>query len=200
MQFLYSAVTGNFFSALNIDPALGRFFRPGEGESSGGEIAIVLGHSFWQKKFGGDPAVVGKPVRFDGRPATVIGVAPKEFHGLYAGADMDGYVTLRSQVVDDSTRSHAFFTDRTFRGLTVYGRLKPGVTLEQAQASMSAAARRMEEQYPDTDRGSESGNGKGLMSTPLTTLNIAVLGPIPKPSVRAAITLNSGLRRSPGTA
>src|SRR6266404_5693099 len=91
-QFLYSAVTGNFFSALGVRPALGQFFEPGEGERSGAELKVVLGHSFWQRKFGGDPGVIGKKVRVDGRAATVIGVATKDFHGVYAGVNMDGYM------------------------------------------------------------------------------------------------------------
>jgi ABC-type antimicrobial peptide transport system permease subunit len=90
-QFLYSAVTGNYFSALGLKPALGRFFEPGEGENKGGELSVVLGHSFWQKKLGGDSSVIGKQVRVDGKTVTVIGITTKDFHGVYAGADMDGY-------------------------------------------------------------------------------------------------------------
>src|SRR5204863_10097328 len=106
----------------------------------------------WLKKFGRDPNVVGKQVRIDGRAATVIGVAPEEFHGIYAAVNMDGFMPLRSEVVDDYPRSQQFFTNRDYRPLTVFGRLKPGITLKQAQASMSALARRLEEQYPATDQ------------------------------------------------
>jgi hypothetical protein len=66
---------------------------------------------------------------------------------------MDGYLPLRSQIVEDYPRSRDFFTNREYRALTVYARLKPGITLEQAQAEMSAVARRMEAQYPATDQG-----------------------------------------------
>jgi putative ABC transport system permease protein len=152
-QFLHSFVTGNYFSALGIQPVIGRFFEPGEGESAGSELTVVLGYSFWQKKFGGDPGVIGRAVRIDGRTATVIGVTSKDFHGLYAGADMDGYLPLRSQVVIDYPRSNNFFTSREYRSLTVYGRLAPGVNLKQAQAAMTSFARRLEEQYPETDQG-----------------------------------------------
>src|SRR5262249_23493827 len=100
-RFLYSAVTGNFFSALGVRPALGRFFEPGEGENGVGELNIVLGHSLWLKQFGGDPGVVGRQVRVDGRTATVIGIVPKDFHGVFAGADMDGYLPLRSLIRDE---------------------------------------------------------------------------------------------------
>jgi predicted permease len=152
-QFLYSAVTGDFFKALGVAPALGRFFEPGEGEHSGAELNVVLGHSFWRRNFGGDPSVIGRQVRIDGRAATVIGVASKDFHGLFAGADMDGYLPLRSQVVDDYARSAGFFTNRTYRALTVYGRLKPGTTVKEAQAAMTAVASRLEAQYLETDQG-----------------------------------------------
>jgi predicted permease len=152
-EFLDSAVTGNYFSALGIQPALGRFFEPGEGENAAAEMNVVLGYAFWQKKFGGDRSVIGRHVRVDGRLATVIGVAPKDFHGTYAGASFDGWLPLRIQVSDEYARSQQYFSDREARSLTVFGRLKPKVRLEQAQESMTALARHMELQYPDTDRG-----------------------------------------------
>ncbi len=152
-QFFYSGVTGNYFTALGIRPAIGRFFEPGEGESAAGELNIVLGHSFWEKTFGSDPSVIGRQVRIDGRTATIIGVAPKEFHGTYAGANMDGYVPLRFAVVNEYAWSREFFTNRESRQLTVLARLNPGVTLQQAQAAMNAVAKQMQSDHPATDRG-----------------------------------------------
>src|SRR6185503_9617497 len=81
-QFVYHAVSGNFFTALQVPPLLGRVFDPGEGERVGTEVVLVLGHRFWQRRFGGDPDVVGRIVRLDGQPARVIGIAPPGFHGL----------------------------------------------------------------------------------------------------------------------
>ena len=144
-QFAHAAVTGNYFTALGIRPQLGRFFEPGEGEGRGEELNVVLGHSFWQTKFGGDPGVIGKQVRIDGASVTIIGVAPKSFRGVYAGIEMDGYLPLRSQISDEYGWTRDFFTGRKHRSLTVLGRLKPGVTLKQAQASTSAAA-----EHPDS--------------------------------------------------
>jgi hypothetical protein len=77
-QFANLAVTSNLFSALGLKPAAGRLFLPGEGETSGSDMLAVLGYSYWQKRFGGDPNVAGKQVRVDGRPARIIGVAPKD--------------------------------------------------------------------------------------------------------------------------
>jgi len=138
-RFFYGAVTGNFFSALGVRPLAGRFFEPGEGETAAAELTVILGHSFWVKRFGGDPSVIGQQVRVDGRSATIIGIASKGFHGVYAGADMDGYMPLRSQVSDDASQSSRLFTNRERRNLTVFGRLRPGVTISQAQISLNGS-------------------------------------------------------------
>ena len=150
-QFVSSAVTGNYFRVLGVAPALGRLFEPGEGENAGAELTVVLGYAFWQKRFGGDPGVIGRQVRIDGKAATVIGVTSKDFHGVFAGIDMDGYLPLRR--LTDFEWSREIFTSRTVRPLTVLGRLKPGISLKAAQASMSLLGKRMEQEHPDTDQG-----------------------------------------------
>ena len=150
-QFFASDVTGNYFSALGVAPAVGRLFQPREGEARGSDLTVVLGYTFWQKRFGGDPAAVGRQVRIDGRAATVIGVAQKEFHGTFTGVDMDGYLPLRNLVDDGWARE--MFSSRSVRPLTVMGRMKPGVSLEQVQAFMSLLALRMQQEHPATDQG-----------------------------------------------
>ena len=152
-QFLHSAVTGNYFSALGLKPVVGRFFVPGEGEQPGIDNLVVLGYRFWQKSFAGDRSVVGKQIRLDGRPTRIIGVAPESFHGTYAGAEMDGYVPLNQITATDAPADLNFFTDRERRPLTVMGRLKSGVTIREAQSAMDVLAQRLEREYPATDRG-----------------------------------------------
>jgi putative ABC transport system permease protein len=151
-QVLYSAVSGTYFPALGLQPATGRLFRAAEGEAPHTDLAIVLGYSYWQKRFGGDPGAVGRQVRLDGKPARIVGVAPKGFRGLYAGAEMDCYLPLNSQNVRHPD-GDSIFTNRGARLLTVVGRLKPGISFTQAQNSVDAVARRMGEQYPATDKG-----------------------------------------------
>ena len=86
---------------------------------------MVLGYSFWQKRFGGDASVVGKRVLVNGKPATVIGVTPREFHGTFFAFDMDWYLSLNAvPLVQDSS---GFWTDRRDRELFALGRLKPGL-------------------------------------------------------------------------
>ena len=149
-EFAYSAVTGNYFTALGVKPLLGRLLLPGEGEKPGEELLAVLGYSFWQKQFGGDAAIVGKRVLINGKPATIVGVAPKEFHGTFFAFDMDGYLSLNAipQVQDSS----GFWTDRGDRELQALGRLKPGVSMAHAQSSLEVIARRLAAQYPATNK------------------------------------------------
>jgi predicted permease len=152
-QFLYSAVTGNYFSALGLQPVLGRFFAPGEGETPGSDYAIVLSYRFWQEHFSGDRGVIGRQVRLNGITAQIVGVAPSSFHGTYTGVAMDGYMPLNGTIRSTDPNHTLFFTDRTIRALTLLGRLKPGVSFKQAQGVMDVLARRMEQEHPESDRG-----------------------------------------------
>jgi len=148
---LYGAVTGNYFSALGVKALAGRLFLPGEGEGPGMETPVVLGYSFWQRRFGGDPGAIGKEVRLDGFGSRVIGIVPKEFLGTWAGAEMDGYVPV-NVLSRNGDAAADFFTSRNRRLLTVMGRLKPGVSLREAQSSADVIASRLQAQYPATDK------------------------------------------------
>jgi macrolide transport system ATP-binding/permease protein len=141
---------------LGIQPAAGRLILPTEGQTPGADPILVLGYSFWQKRFGGDLSIVGKQVALNGHSVTVVGVAPKGFHGLYAMVDMDGYLpfsaTIGSKgVAEDSVEQT--WTRRQERTLTLVGRLKPGLSVRQAQAPLNVVAQRLAEQHPDTDKG-----------------------------------------------
>jgi predicted permease len=146
-EFAASAVTGNYFSALGVKPLLGRLLLPGEGEKPGEGLLVVLGYSFWQRRFGGDAAIVGKQVLINGQPATIIGVTPKEFHGTFFAFDMDGYLSLNALAQVQS--SSGFWTDRRDRELMTLGRLKPGVSVTQAESSLAVISQRLAAQYPE---------------------------------------------------
>ncbi|MGC1796715.1 MAG: ABC transporter permease [Candidatus Acidiferrales bacterium] len=149
-QFVFCYVTGNYFSGLGVQPALGRLFLPSEGEAGRRDPYVVLGYSYWQKTFGGDPSVVGKQVLIDGQEATIIGVTAKGFQGADFGMDMEGYVPLNMMTASDAAK---FFGDRRARTLNVLARLRPGVSLVQAQSVVNVVASRLEETYPATDKG-----------------------------------------------
>ena len=147
-QFLYQAVTGNLFAGLQLPPMAGRAFAPGEGEHPGSEAVVMLAYQFWQRRFGGDPSVVGMMVRIDGEAARVIGITAPGFHGLYQGAEIEGFVPL-AFLQARSTRRERLFGDRTFRYLTVAARLRPGVSVAAAQAAVDLTANRLQRTHPE---------------------------------------------------
>jgi putative ABC transport system permease protein len=148
---VFSYVTGNYFSALGIQPAAGRLLLPDEGEQPGSTPMVVLGYSYWQKRFGGDSGVIGKQVRVDGNAAVVVGVAPKGFHGVASNVDMQAYLPL--SMMAGEARGNGLWTDRSQRVLAVLGRLKNGVGPAQAQSSINVIANRLALEYPKTDEG-----------------------------------------------
>jgi predicted permease len=152
-QFFFSYVTGNYFGALGVPPAAGRLFSPGEGESPDAVPELVLSYSYWQKTYGGDASVVGRQVRFNGAPATIIGVSGRGFSGTYANAEMDGFVPLSLLARTEPFAGAGFFHDRTAPRLTMMGILRPGVPLAQARSEAALIATRLERQYPETDQG-----------------------------------------------
>jgi predicted permease len=145
-----SGVSSNYFSALGLKPSLGRLILPGEGEKPGEPAILVLGYSFWQKRFGGDPGVLGKQVRLGGKPATIVGVAPKEFRGQFSIFEMDAYLPLSTLYPDQSGNS--LWSSRSIHMMLSLGRLKPGVTLAQAQSRFDVISQRLAAQYPATDK------------------------------------------------
>jgi predicted permease len=150
-EFLFSYVSGNYFSALGLRPAAGRLYTPGEGETPGAGTAVVLGYSYWQKRFGGDPGVVGRQIRINGAPAAIIGVVEERFHGTFANAEMNGYLPLSFLRTPGAERD--FFADRSMPRITVMGILKPGIGRPLAETEARVIASRLERQYPETDKG-----------------------------------------------
>jgi predicted permease len=131
-------VTSNFFTTLGVRPALGRAFLPDEDRMRGDDRVVVLSHGYWQRRFGGDPRIVGREIQLSGRPWTVVGIAPP---GFRYGRDVVLWAPTRA---DTTLPRRAEFLD-------VIGRLKPGVTVAQASADVAAVVRRLAEQYPATN-------------------------------------------------
>jgi predicted permease len=147
-------VSGNYFSILGLQPALGRLVLPTEGQTPRADPVIVLGYSYWQKRFGGSQEVIGKKVEANGHPMTIVGVAPQEFHGTYSIIDSDIYLPLSADIsFKNEKQVEETWTHRDERSLSLMARLKPGVNLKQAQASFNVVAQRLAEQHPDTDKG-----------------------------------------------
>jgi predicted permease len=144
-RVLVTEVTGNYFSLLDLQPAHGRLIRPDEGGRGRTDAVAVLGHSTWRTRFGADPAVVGTIVRVNGRPLTVVGVAPEGFAGTFAFSESEVYLPVNWAGGDG-------LEDRRSRGLHAIARLRPGVGIEEAQATMNVVAGRLAREYPDSSR------------------------------------------------
>lgn len=143
-------VSGDYFSVLGLQPALGRFFLPTEGEVQGADPVMILGYSYWQTHFGGDPNVIGTSIAVDGHPMTIIGVAPKGFHGTYTFVDSQAYMPLGMAVIGGYPAD--VMTNRLSRNAFVLGRLKSGTDLKAAQAALAVVGERLSQEYPNEDK------------------------------------------------
>jgi len=155
-QAILTRVTGNYFSTLGIHAAAGRLILPSEGQTPGADPILVLGFSYWKKRFAGDSQVIGKHVEINGHPVTVVGVAPQGFHGMYAILDSDGYVPLSAVIGSKGMEENSveqLWTQRGDRSLSLLGRLKSDVSLKQAQASLTVVAQQISERYSATEKG-----------------------------------------------
>jgi predicted permease len=153
-------VTGNYFDVLGVRAALGRVITPDDDRTPGAHPVVVISHGLWQSRFGSDQNIVGKQIQLNGQSFTIVGVTPPQFGGAQAGVMRDLYVPMMMQATMRPPRagySGEMNPDllklRTNRWLFCIGRLKPGVSLEQAQGSLAAIAQRLAEVYPNTNRG-----------------------------------------------
>jgi predicted permease len=142
----YSA-TGNYFDVLGVQPAVGRFFHEADVHGPNSAPYMVLSDSLWRSAFNADPGVVGTTVRLGKDQFTVLGVAPARFHGTEQFVWPDYWIPVVNHFEAEHLR------DRTGHPLTVLGRLKPGVTPQQAAENLSAIAAQLAKEYPKTDTG-----------------------------------------------
>ena len=146
-------VSGNFFDLLRVKPELGRFFSPAEVDhQQNAHPLAILSHSYWSSHYHADPRVIGAMVRINHFPYTIIGVAPKAFHGSMPGLTFDMWApaTMYGQLAStgDST-----LLDRKWRTFRVLVRLAPGVSIEQARAEVQSHAKDMARDNADTNQG-----------------------------------------------
>jgi predicted permease len=140
-------VSGNYFDTLGIQPELGRLFHRSDERGPSSAPYVVLSDPYWRSRFGADPHVIGTAVEVDKVPMTVIGVAPSSFHGTELFLWPDFWIPLVE------THGPTYFASRYTHNLFVVGRLKPGVTPQQATENLNAIATELAKQYPQTDDG-----------------------------------------------
>ena len=142
-----AVVTGNFFSFFGVQAERGRLFLPGEGAEIGADPIMVLSHAYWQQHFGGDPSIVGRSVNVNGHPYIVVGIAPATFTGTQAGLSANVFVPV-TMVSDLMTNGAQLLEARAGMPLKIMGRLKPGMTLDQAQAEVGTVVARIARAHP----------------------------------------------------
>jgi predicted permease len=146
--------SANYFDVLGIHPILGRGFLPVEDQKPGGAPVVVISYRLWQIRFGGDPSVIGRTLRIDQHPFTIIGVAPAVFQGTQTGMRTELWVPLmmQQQIVSGTDRLPL----RSETWLMLLGQLAPGVTRGQAQAEMDLLMNQIVEQFPDSHLGNNA--------------------------------------------
>ncbi|MGH9311946.1 MAG: ABC transporter permease [Vicinamibacterales bacterium] len=184
-QVLTQVVTGNYFDVLGMKPVLGRTFLPNEDATLGSHPVVVLSHGLWQRRFGGDPSIVGKTITLNRQPFAVVGVAAEGFTGTFLFGAPDMWVPMMMH--DVMQPGFDWYEQRRGLFLFVFGRLKPGVTLAQADANLKTIAAQLESSYPTDNKGRSAGamslieartnpGGGGNQIAAVSTLLMVVVG------------------------
>jgi predicted permease len=144
--------SSNLFAVMGVEPTIGRGFRPEEDQVPGRDAVVVLGRTLWEQAFGSDPGVLGRSLRINGQPFTVIGVAPPGFTGLdqFVRSDFFVPIMMTPRLINDPQAGS--LEARDARNLTLKGRLKAGASQAIAQSELTAIATDLERAYPDTNR------------------------------------------------
>jgi putative ABC transport system permease protein len=146
--------SGNYFDVLGVRPILGRGFLPAEDEKPNGAPVVVISYRMWQTHFGGDPLVVGRTMDINQHPYTIVGVTPAIFQGSQTGLRSDLWlpIMMESQIVPQGDLLH----DYHYFWLFALGRLKPGVTADQAQQEMTTRIQRVAKDHPQEHKGHDT--------------------------------------------
>ena len=153
-RFDTALITPGFFNVLGVSPERGRAFTP-EDDKDGSNKVVLISNAVWQRRFGSDPNIIGKPFTLEGTTYQIIGVMPADFHFL---TPVDVWMAMSLNGVNLEDRGRHF--------LSVLGRLKPGVSLRQAQLDLQNLAAGIEKEYPKTNQG--WGNNAVLLYDELT--------------------------------
>jgi predicted permease len=155
-------VSANYFDVLGLTPAVGRFFRPAEDTQPNSNTVAVISHALWTNKFGADPSIVGRSMILNATPYNIIGVAPRGFKGTVSlGSAEQVWIptSMEAQILAGFFVEN--FHDRRLLSMATFGRLKPGIDIQQAEVSLKTIASRLESEYPK-DNG-----GRSVVLTPL---------------------------------
>jgi len=161
-------VDWDYFQALGTKIFMGRDFLPDEDAKPDAYPVAVMSYGFWKDQFGGDAGFVGKTITLNHQSYTVVGIAPKDFTGEFAlgGPNLWVPIMMHDQIAPVQPHQPDWFNERRGLAMNMIGRLKPGVTFQQAQGSMQALGRRLETEYPNEN------TGRNVALLPLTEASI----------------------------
>jgi predicted permease len=147
-----AVVTANYFTLLRLTPRAGRFFSIDEDRVPGRDAVAILGYDFWRTRFAEDPHVVGTSVRINGRPFTVVGIAPEHFHGAVAGLEPNA-VWIPTAMYNVASPYCDAPLSRACGGVAIIGRLAGDSSIEQARAEVAGLTRQLKDAYPEANLG-----------------------------------------------
>src|SRR5208337_3877919 len=183
---IYGALTtSNYFEVLGVRPVLGRTLLSTLTNERAGVAEAVLNYDLWQNRFGGDPAIVGKTIQINLHPYTIVGVAPKGFHGCKSGLRSDLWIPLG---MDSEIWGSNRINDRGVSWLQVLGKLAPGVDASQAVGELNVAMERIAARFPDSHRGANTISSDPLLRSPFGA-NVYLYGTLPILLALAALLL-----------
>ena len=177
-QVFTEIVSGSYFGVLGVEPALGRFILPEEDRAEGANPVVVLSHKLWTRRFGRDPNILSRTLTVNGTSYDVIGVAPPGFQGVNALFTPDLWVPMMMYPQVLPSQLHPWFEDRRALFINMAGRLKDGITIEQASAHLKTLASALEKAYPEPNKG------RSVELRPLAEAAVF-------PQVRGALTMGS---------
>jgi predicted permease len=170
-------VSGNFFHDLGVEPSIGRGFRSDEDQVAGRDAVVVLSHDFWVNEFNSSPQVLGSLIRLNGVDHTVVGVAPQSFTGVDNFLRPSLFVPI---AMSPRLSRRDNLNKREERWLTVKGRLRPGVSLSQAQSDIALIAKRLQTTYPASNRNQkvtvQTELGMRIQQNPPNAVMLSMLG------------------------
>ena len=146
-------VSANYFTVLGVTPAAGRLLIDDDDRGgAAGHAVMVISHELWQRRFGGDPAIVGRAVTLNGQPFAIVGIAPRGFQGTTL-VRTDAWLPMSATAAASPRLGADMLTSRRAVWLLMGGRLRPGATLAQANAEIAAIGHNLEREHPDENRG-----------------------------------------------
>ena len=146
-------VSGNYFDVMGVKPVLGRSFSPEEDRTPNAHPVTVISHQLWQRRFNADQSIVGKTIYLNGQPFTIIGVMPESFLGSIFYLRHSFWTPL--MMAQKFGRRAEWQTDRSYALVNMYGRLKPGLTMAQAETDLNSVADSLAQLYPKENAGTK---------------------------------------------